>query len=57
MKPEYESFMNQFVSAKEDVKRMPGWLKESTKVATLTFPSSARSAPTTTPKASIKRKP
>jgi len=39
MKQQYKAFMGQFEAARKDVERMPAWMKESAKLATLTYPS------------------
>lgn len=39
MKQQYKAFMSQFEAARKEVDGMPAWMKESAKVATLTYPS------------------
>jgi len=39
MKQQYKSFMGQFAAARKEVEGMRSWMKQSAKVATLTYPS------------------
>jgi len=39
MKQQYRAFMGQFDAARKEVENMPAYLKESAKMATLTYPS------------------
>lgn len=38
MKQQYQGFMDQFDQARKDLEKMPSWMRESAKVATLTYP-------------------
>lgn len=39
MKQQHKAFMGQFALARKEVQDMPEWLRESARVATLTYPS------------------
>lgn len=49
MKQQYKAFMGQFEAARKDVERMPSWMKESAKVATLTYPTTKSESAVTSP--------
>lgn len=55
MKHQYKAFMGQFEAARKDVERMPAWMKESAKVATLTYPTTKSDAVSPQPQPTKKK--
>lgn len=56
MKQQYKAFMGQFQAARKEVQSVPAWMRESARVATLTYPPTRTAGEAAQPASSVKKK-